>query len=381
VRRVATLTSLPTGLLGPDVDHDKLDASMTRKQWLRAAPCQVQMMSKEFIFCTLFTALQLLHINLYIGTVDDQLSEIFPPPSRGNTTNIGTSESTMTYMFLATERAGETSPLTLARSMELQWFGSGRALSVSTVGSGNVAGTLLLAPVVTVAADAWSAEDLCAAFSWMLPLGGLAFTWPVGAVLDNLPLSAAIFMLSLSAVVHGVFALAQGPLASPMIQLAGFAVFSYYRAALFGTMATTIAFAFGHGNFGKLWGLLYAVSGIANFCIAPLALLAKTQGSYLQINTATLVVSGFLMLYSYWLRQQEVPERGPGIPAENGWTTAEVSGARREPRQEVSYHPDAESSCHSQTSRSGHGNDTYASRSSAPRRRSDLEGGLLANAH
>jgi hypothetical protein len=363
------------------VDHDKLDASMTRKQWLRAAPCQVQMMSKEFIFCTLFTALQLLHINLYIGTVDDQLSEIFPPPSRGNTTNIGTSESTMTYMFLATERAGETSPLTLARSMELQWFGSGRALSVSTVGSGNVAGTLLLAPVVTVAADAWSAEDLCAAFSWMLPLGGLAFTWPVGAVLDNLPLSAAIFMLSLSAVVHGVFALAQGPLASPMIQLAGFAVFSYYRAALFGTMATTIAFAFGHGNFGKLWGLLYAVSGIANFCIAPLALLAKTQGSYLQINTATLVVSGFLMLYSYWLRQQEVPERGPGIPAENGWTTAEVSGARREPRQEVSYHPDAESSCHSQTSRSGHGNDTYASRSSAPRRRSDLEGGLLANAH
>jgi hypothetical protein len=39
-------------------------------------------------------------------------------------------------------------------------------------------------------------------------------TWPVGAILDNLPLSAAIFMLSLAATVHSVFAMGVGPLGS-----------------------------------------------------------------------------------------------------------------------------------------------------------------------
>jgi hypothetical protein len=360
--------------------NDKLDKAMTRKQWLREAPFAVQMLSKEFIFCTLFTALQLLHINLYIGTVDDQLQQLPLAPSipQGNATNTSTGDSMMTYLFLATERAGETSPLTLARSMEVQWFGSGRALSVSTVGSSAVAGSLSLAPAVSGTAVAgWSAADLCAAFAWILPLGGLACTWPVGAVLDNMPLSAAIFMLSLSALVHSVFAMAMGPFVEPVMQLAGFCVFAYYRAALFGTMATTIAFAFGHGNFGKLWGLLYAVSGLANFTIAPLALLAKAMGSYMHINAATFAVSCFLMFYAWWLRRQEAPEPGA---ADDGFPAAEHAGARGERRISTSYHSTySESSSHSHA---GFGNDRYAPRSSAPRtRRSDLEGGLLANAH
>ena len=39
-------------------------------------------------------------------------------------------------------------------------------------------------------------------------------------------------------------------------------------------MATTVAFTFGHGNFGKLWGMLYFVAGLLNFAIGPLAYLA-----------------------------------------------------------------------------------------------------------
>ena len=64
-------------------------------------------------------------------------------------------------------------------------------------------------------------------------------------------------------------------------------------------MATTVAWTFGQANFGKLWGLLYLVSGLLNFCIAPLALLAKSLGSYHAINVASLAVSVFLMSYRY----------------------------------------------------------------------------------
>jgi hypothetical protein len=66
-----------------------------------------------------------------------------------------------------------------------------------------------------------------------------------------------------------------------------------------GSMATTVAWTFGQANFGKLWGLLYLVSGLLNFCIAPLALLAKSLGSYHAINVASLAVSVFLMSYRY----------------------------------------------------------------------------------
>lgn len=41
---------------------------------LKSATYREQVLSKEFLLCTAFTALQLLHINLYIGTVDDQMA-------------------------------------------------------------------------------------------------------------------------------------------------------------------------------------------------------------------------------------------------------------------------------------------------------------------
>jgi hypothetical protein len=269
--------------------------TMSRKAWLKSAPFFVQMRSREFLLCSLFTAVQLLHINLYIGTVDDQLA-MLPNLS----TNSNTSTTSLTDAAAAatpTVMQSSVSTLSLARSVEVQWYGSGRAF---------------MSAQLLAASSPAAVGQMCAAFSWILPLGGLAMTWPVGAILDNLPLSAAIFMLSLAATVHSVFAMALGVFGGSFMQTLGFVVFAYYRAALFGTMATLVAWSFGHANFGKLWGLLYILSGLLNFCIAPLALLAKTLGSFLSINTASLAVSILLMAYSHWLRQQEILERQTG---------------------------------------------------------------------
>jgi len=313
----------------------KKEELASRKHYLKSAPFSVQMMSKEFIFCTLFTALQLLHINLYIGTVDDQLNMLPFPNVSSPATNSSFSLASSANTFLVTEQVGTTSTLTVARSMEVHWFGSGRSLSGAEGSTYQMLGG-------GGASQAQTAADLCAAFAWILPLGGLAMTYPVGAILDNLALSAAMFMLSLAALIHSVFAMAIGPLASPAMQMVGFVVFAYYRAALFGTMATTVAFAFGHGNFGKLWGLLYIVSGCLNFGIAPLAMLAKTLGSYASINATTLAISAVLMGYSFWLRQEERLDLNTSYPAA---------------RQDLIIHSDYGSH------HSGFGNDEYSSHS------------------
>ena len=100
---------------------------------------------------------------------------------------------------------------------------------------------------------------------------------------------------------------------------ASFVLFAYFRAALFGTMATEVAFTFGwvsapfpasknhasihpsdililltlfagirHENFGKLWGILYCVSGLLNACIGIIAKQAAVEGTFFYINCALL---------------------------------------------------------------------------------------------
>jgi hypothetical protein len=283
-------------------------------------------LSREFLLCILFTALQLLHINLYIGTVDDQLALLpFPHTATNsssadaNTTGAAAPSQSAGYALLQTESvqgaaSASTSQLTLSRSMEVLWFGSGRSYTASHSPSSATSWQRLLftdtgAAGGTGIAHAVLVASLCSAFAWILPLGGLLFTWPVGAILDNMPLSAGIFMLSLAALIHACLVLPLEALAAPSVQLVGFGVFAYFRAALFGTMATTVAVYFGHGNFGKLWGLLYLVSGLFNLCIAPIVLLAKTMGSYLYINAAVLAVSAVLLRYGQWLRQEELSEQ------------------------------------------------------------------------
>jgi hypothetical protein len=287
---------------------------------------------------------------------------LLPQAAAPNATNLAASSGggggADLAVFLATESVGTTSPLTIARSMELHWHGSGRAFTGAASGG--------MAAFMAAAAGGGAAQEeyLCAAFSWILPLGGFVMTWPVGAILDKMPLSAGMFMLSLAAVLHSVFAMAAPPFDSPTLQLAGFVVFAYYRAALFGTMATTVALSFGHGNFGKLWGLLYAVAGCFNFGIAPIAMLAKTIGSYFLINCTSLVVSVVLMGYSAWLRGQE------------HCAALEASAYPRASNDGHSHH-------------SGFGNDEYSShgedsrsrahgRSRRDRDSNDLERGLLS---
>ena len=51
----------------------------SKRSSLEGKPFSQQATSMHFILCVLFTAFQLLHVNLYIGTVDDQVISPFPP--------------------------------------------------------------------------------------------------------------------------------------------------------------------------------------------------------------------------------------------------------------------------------------------------------------
>jgi hypothetical protein len=43
-----------------------------------------------------------------------------------------------------------------------------------------------------------------------------------------------------------------------------------------------------HENFGKLWGILYCVSGLLNACIGVIAKQAAVEGTFFYINCALL---------------------------------------------------------------------------------------------
>eukprot|EP00287_Rhodomonas_sp_CCMP768_P023955 CAMPEP_0202836654 /NCGR_PEP_ID=MMETSP1389-20130828/42559_1 /ASSEMBLY_ACC=CAM_ASM_000865 /TAXON_ID=302021 /ORGANISM="Rhodomonas sp., Strain CCMP768" /LENGTH=114 /DNA_ID=CAMNT_0049512529 /DNA_START=1 /DNA_END=345 /DNA_ORIENTATION=- len=88
--------------------------------------------------------------------------------------------------------------------------------------------------------------------------------------------------------------------------MVNFITFAYYRAACFGTMAAVVVFTCGHDNFGMLWGVLYAVSGLLNLTIAPLVYLStRGAGSYMLTNQAMGVVCTVLLGYPLWLWYQD----------------------------------------------------------------------------
>ena len=231
-------------------------ASQVAAPSLKTSSFWKQVRSTEFLMCAFFTAFHLLHINLYIGTVDDQLR--------------------MMWFTNSSSPFDEN-----LRTLHLSGYAKALHYGESLQPSQNLV------------------QSLCSLFAWILPLGGLVMTLPVGYTLDNFPLWVSIALLSAAAILHSVCTL----IARTEIQIVGFLLFAYYRAALFGTMATTVAFTFGYDNFGKLWGTLYAISGLFNFSIEPLAVLAQKQETFYWINLCIAVVSGILFLtYPPWLR-------------------------------------------------------------------------------
>jgi len=223
-----------------------------------------QLLSWEFGLCVAFTAVHLLHINFYLCSVDDQIR------------------------FL--DFTNSSSPFTLSHT-------TSSVHAVSPTG---------LTPFQLFAASPSRNKALVSGleslFAWILPLGGLAFALPVGYTLDNCPVWKAVLLLSLASLLHSALAVYPDPIA----QVVNFVAFAYYRAACFGTMAAVVVFSCGHDNFGMLWGVLYAVSGLLNLTIAPLVYLSTTVNeSYLPTNEAMGSVCAALFAYPLWLWLQD----------------------------------------------------------------------------
>jgi hypothetical protein len=77
----------------------------SKRSSLEGKPFSQQATSMHFILCVLFTAFQLLHVNLYIGTVDDQVAIPFPP--RLPTRHIAVTASDAPSSFAASRFNGQ----------------------------------------------------------------------------------------------------------------------------------------------------------------------------------------------------------------------------------------------------------------------------------
>lgn len=272
-----------------------------RRSLMEGRPFMQQATSSHFILCVLFTAFQLLHVNLYIGTVDDQVRERIA----GNSTQLlaagqGTEHQQMYSLgygpYMAQEAATPGDQVCdhappphdpMSSSMRQSQchlceaglagdgFGITIALHVALFLSSLLhRPTCLVTSLIKCKSPTQDAQalisQLTGAFAWILPLGGVVMTYPVGWMLDNLSMWQCVFALSFAGLAHSALTLVQGS----AVMYASFVLFSYFRAALFGTMATEVAFTFGHENFGKLWGILYCVSGLLNACITQIGKLA-----------------------------------------------------------------------------------------------------------
>mmetsp|Transcript_40378 Transcript_40378/g.99170 ORF Transcript_40378/g.99170 Transcript_40378/m.99170 type:complete len:558 (+) Transcript_40378:58-1731(+) len=242
-----------------------------------------QVSSRHFILCALFTSLQLLHVNFYIGTVDDQVRELVNG-GHGNSTDVA---------LLTGTAAGAVAPL------EERLYTLGYVRGVGE--DGDTTAAMII--------------QMCSAFAWILPLGGVAMTYPVGWMLDNLSMWHCVFALSFAGFLHSLTLLVDGT----YIAYGSFLLFAYYRAALFGTMATEVAFTFGHENFGKLWGVLYLTAGVLNFTIAPLSHIAKELGTFWTINASFAALGALLLVYPVWLYTCDLKASSQDNASEGSW--------------------------------------------------------------
>lgn len=95
-------------------------------------------------------------------------------------------------------------------------------------------------------------------FGWILPVGSVLSVPLIGYLLDTHGMVVSTLCLSLAGTVFG------GLVFEPSLfgQIATFVVFSFFRAFLFSAMSAFVAVVFGFANFGKLWGLVFAISSL-----------------------------------------------------------------------------------------------------------------------
>lgn len=109
------------------------------------------------------------------------------------------------------------------------------------------------------------ADAKITAFSLLLPAGGFFSIPIIGAVTDNFPLYISWFVLCFAFLTFEIL-FACGGLWEPVLSIASFVIFSFSRPMFYTMGAVHVSRTFGFRTFGRLYGLLFTLSGLFSLC-------------------------------------------------------------------------------------------------------------------
>lgn len=147
--------------------------------------------------------------------------------------------------------------------------------------------------------DPENGHALAKVFAVMLPLGGIVWIPLIGAVTDNMGPHGGYGILWVLLVAYQGLAMLHRQTGASLFAYAAFTVFSICRPLFYTVTAAFTGLLFGFETFGKLYGLIFTLSGIANMSVQPLRESAEAHGFQmpngilfcLQLSTCLLILS------------------------------------------------------------------------------------------
>jgi hypothetical protein len=136
-------------------------------------------------------------------------------------------------------------------------------------------------------------------FGFMLPT---SFVWAplVGPLLDKRGIITTLVVVQISSIVRVVCQLVP----VPRLQIFGFVVFAFWRAAFFSVLVAAIVRIFGGKTFGTLYGTLSLICGLFNFLIYAFTVGVTDLQSFLFIDVIELVLSVLSIAFPIALARQ-----------------------------------------------------------------------------
>jgi len=122
------------------------------------------------------------------------------------------------------------------------------------------------------------AEDITTVFSVLLPLGGVVYIPLIGAILSSIGVTKSFTLLTIAMLSFYVLLAVHAVSNMRAFGFLAFVVFAFCRPMFYTLGATFVGQQFGFATFGRLYGSLTTICGVANLIGQPLAELGQAQG-------------------------------------------------------------------------------------------------------
>lgn len=177
-----------------------------------------------------------------------------------------------------------------------------------------------------------NALRLTKVFSGMLPAGGILFIPLIGIIIDSLgPTIGYVLLWACFVLFHGLLEM-YAESGNELLAHGTFLIFALCRPLFYTLGASFCGQTFGFTTFGKVYGLVTMIAGLANFAVSPLTSLAANEGfassnhmlAIAQVTTLALPV--YMTLKRRKLKKLSVGQGFDG--AHSGYSTPYMERAR-----------------------------------------------------